>query len=97
MGSFRDLKTVTFMLGCAEKGWFGHPSIELRDLEQWFADGRKRTVEVSGQRMDISELAGFMNSTGYRIAINAPPYPRKPFNIRVVTWKRRVEHASQVL
>ncbi|KUJ23989.1 uncharacterized protein LY89DRAFT_679252 [Mollisia scopiformis] len=89
--AFPKLKTLTFMLGCTEKSWTGDRSIELRDMEQWFVDGRKRTVEIDlewpSERMwqkrnagvvDVSELPAFV----------ARAVPHRQLAVRVVAWKR---------
>ncbi|KAF8853337.1 hypothetical protein BDZ45DRAFT_79870 [Acephala macrosclerotiorum] len=99
---FLNLKTLTFMLGCEEKSWLGDASIELRDLEQWCMDGRKRTMKFDHGRwwaamqhyddkspFDITELSSRM------VAEDEQRYKRvmvgrKPLKVRVVAWKRKV-------
>lgn len=99
---FLNLKTLTFMLGCEEKSWLGDASIELRDLEQWCMDGRRRTVKVNygnwraaiqhhedRSPFDISELSGRMvveDEQRYKRVMAG----RKPLKVRVVAWKRNV-------
>ncbi|KAE8447652.1 hypothetical protein EG329_010623 [Mollisiaceae sp. DMI_Dod_QoI] len=73
---FNHLKTLTFMLGCTEKSWSGDASIELRDLEQWFVDGRNRKITTErGVSVDVSELARLLGTQ---------------ISVRVVAWKRKL-------
>ena len=45
----RSLKTLTLMIGCEEKSWRAGKWVELRDLEEWYVDGRARKVELRGK------------------------------------------------
>lgn len=93
------LKTLTFMLGCEEKSWLGDASIELRDLEQWCVDGRRRMVKINyagwvqlhedRSPFDISELSGRMVAEDER-RYRRVRAGRKPLKVRVVAWKRKV-------
>jgi hypothetical protein len=103
---FPKLKTLTFMLGCAEKTWRGDPSIELRDMEEWFADGRQRTVLVAGYFMQLPHDGEGYAKTGQMserwrdrcrrdIADLAKILerfagPHRNLAVRVVAWKRNI-------
>jgi hypothetical protein len=101
LSSMPELKTLTFMVGSKEKSWKGSQrSIELRDVEQWFVDGRSRAVRRgNGGAIDVMDVESYL--TGL---IPLPPYAyvvdrtgrrsrrRSPamrvVNVRVVAWKR---------
>jgi hypothetical protein len=42
----KSLKTLTLMIGCEEKSWRAGKWVDLRDLEEWYVDGRERRVEL---------------------------------------------------
>lgn len=96
LNAFASLKSLTLILGCAEKSWTGDPSIELRHLEEWFADGRQRTVVVDHgaaylpRRSDQDIIA----SRRLRDVAELPRLivefagPQKSIAVRVVAWKR---------
>jgi hypothetical protein len=94
-----ELKTVTFMVGSKEKSWRGtQRSIELRDVEQWFMDGRSREVRRgNGGTIDVKDvepyLKGLLPFTSYAYVVSPTGRrSRRPamrvVNIRVVAWKR---------
>lgn len=39
---FQDLKTLKFLVGGRDQSWTEEGEIELRDVEEWFVDGRDR-------------------------------------------------------
>lgn len=90
------LKTLTFMVGSRDKEWSSPPSIELRDVEQWFVDGRDRMVRRDSENIDISEVGRVMTSEQYHYIprFRLPVHRRTPWhqlrvvNVRVVAWKR---------
>jgi hypothetical protein len=49
LNAMRSLKTLTLMIGCEEKSWRAGEWVELRDLEEWYVDGRARKVELRGK------------------------------------------------
>lgn len=88
----RALKTITFLIGCEEKSWKGERPIELRDMEQWFVDGRYRLVRNGRERMDIADVPAYLMGKDFS---RRPPGPEarpgtapKIVNVRVVAWKR---------
>lgn len=100
LSAFIGLKSLTLMLGCEEKSWRGDSSIELRDLREWFADGRSRTIIVEDpttfhkkhcpqcrQLCDITDLAQL-------IAQRLRP---RDIAVRIVAWKRRTWELATVL
>ena len=99
LSSMPELKTVTFMVGSKEKSWRGtQRSIELRDMEQWFVDGRSREVRRgNGGTIDVKDvepyLKGLLPFTSYAYVVSPTGRrSRRPamrvVNIRVVAWKR---------
>lgn len=65
LGLFRDLKTLTFLVGGRDQSWFGEEQIELRDVEEWFADGRQRLVKVDKFLLDVSEVGRFLSGASF--------------------------------
>ncbi|KAG9248519.1 hypothetical protein BJ878DRAFT_476376 [Calycina marina] len=56
LSEFRDLKTLTLMVGGRDQSWFGHDEIELRGTKEWYADGRDRTVNCDKRLWDVDEI-----------------------------------------
>jgi hypothetical protein len=50
------LKTLTLMVGGKEKSWRGDCWVQLRDMEEWFADGRKDTANIFGTAVSVHSL-----------------------------------------
>ena len=92
LASMRQLKTVTFMIGSSEKTWRGaQQTIELRDVEQWFMDGRSRDVGNDGLAVDVSEVTSHMRNlieSNTRSYVGARKSSARAINFRVVAWKR---------
>jgi hypothetical protein len=93
LAAMSALKTLTFMIGSKEKSWRGtQRGVELRDVEQWFVDGRSRDVfRGNGGMIDVKDVESFYaRPFGMRSHINVPR-PRmwnRVINVRVVAWKR---------
>lgn len=95
-----ELKTVTFMVGSKEKSYRGtQRSIELRDVEQWFVDGRSRDIHKGdGGTIDVDDVGSYLKNQvpftsytsssngGHRRLIGRPG--SRVVNVRVVAWKR---------
>lgn len=89
------LKTLTFMLGSKEKSWRGtQRGIELRDMEQWFVDGRSRDVfRGNGGMIDVKEVES-VYAKPFAVRSHAYLYPprsrivNRVVSVRVVAWKR---------
>jgi hypothetical protein len=92
--SMKALKTLTFMVGSKEKSWQdSQRGIELRDVEQWYVDGRSRDIVCggSGGRIDVKEVGTFMTSPPYTKVPGYVPgtrYQKRLVNVRIVAWKR---------
>jgi hypothetical protein len=87
----KALKTVTFMIGSKEKSWKGSQSIELRDVEQWYVDGRSRDILCGSTRVDVRDVGTFMTSLPQkRVPLWLTPGTTKEraINVRVVAWKK---------
>jgi hypothetical protein len=86
------LKTVTFMIGSMEKSWRGaQQTIELRDVEQWFEDGRCRNVGFGDKAIDVSDVGVRMRRLTDTTSRSYHPRFRSAasaINFRVVAWKR---------
>ena len=60
-----SLRTLTFIVGCESMPWSSGKWVQLRDVEEWYADGRDRIVSVNGKMMDIAEVAGYLSNKEY--------------------------------
>ena len=95
--TMKGLKTVTFMVGSKEKSWRGtQRSIELRDMDQWFVDGRSREVlRGDGGTIDIKDMESYLKDPAAFTSFAGSPARRRlgrpasrVINVRVVAWKR---------
>ena len=86
---FRNLETLTFMVGCNEHSWLGDEEIELRDAEEWYQDGRARTVKVDKWLLDVSEVGPFLSSLNFEQRMRGSwDEDWKGINVRVVAWRK---------
>lgn len=88
---FPKLRTLTLMLGCEEKTRRGDPSIELRHLREWLADGRPRTIMV-----EEPTSLHVQGSSQCRRLCDVAEVPKliakhltRDIAVRIVAWKRR--------
>jgi hypothetical protein len=87
---FRNLETLTFMVGCKEHSWLGEDEIELRDAEEWYQDGRARTVKVDKWLLDVSEVGPFLSGLNFEQRMRGSwDEDWKGINVRVVAWRKR--------
>jgi len=88
---FRDLKTLTFLVGGKDQTWFGDSEIELRDAGEWFADGRERTVKCDIWRLDVDEIGRFLSGQCFEERMKGSWDDEwQGINVRVVAWKKGV-------
>jgi hypothetical protein len=91
----KSLKILTLMVGGRENSWLGRHNIVLRDVEEWFADGRSRTYNCGGQMMDIEDVVKYLNGRRFEERIRRPTnisIPRfRGINVRAVAWKKEEE------
>lgn len=86
---FENLETLTFMVGCKEQSWLEDEEIELRDVEEWYQDGRARTVKVDKWLLDVSEVGPFLSSLNFEERMNGSwDEDWKGVNVRVVAWRK---------
>ncbi|KIN04796.1 hypothetical protein OIDMADRAFT_177160 [Oidiodendron maius Zn] len=86
---FRNLDTLTFMVGCNEHSWLEDEEIELRDAEEWYQDGRARTVKVDKWLLDVSEVSPFLSSLNFEQRMRGSwDEDWKGINVRVVAWRK---------
>lgn len=87
---FRDLKTLTFLVGSKEQSWVEDGEIELRDVEEWFADGRDRMVKVDKWLLDVSEVGPFLSGVNFEERMRGSWDDEwEGINVRVAAWKKR--------
>lgn len=90
LGLFRDLKTLTFLVGSKEQSWVEDGEIELRDVEEWFADGRDRMVKVDKWLLDVSEVGPFLSGVNFEERMRGSWDDEwEGINVRVAAWKKR--------
>jgi hypothetical protein len=88
---FQDLKTLTFLVGGNDQNWLGEGEIELRDVEEWFVDGRARTVSVEGWSLDIGEVSQFLGGRCFEERMRgAWDSEWMGVNVRCVAWKKGI-------
>ena len=86
---FRNLQTLTFMVGCKEHSWLEEDEIELRDAEEWYQDGRARTVKVDKWLLDVSEVSPFLGGLNFEQRMRGSwDEDWKGINVRVVAWRK---------
>ncbi len=56
-----NLDTLTLLVGEKEKGWGKGKYVELRDVEEWFVDGRERKVDVDGVTLDVADVGRYLS------------------------------------
>lgn len=86
------------MLGGRDQGWVEDGEIELRDLEEWFADGREREYKVRDWVLDVGEVASFLGGQYFvewgrdRGWSKGMTWAKdwEGVNVRVVAWKKSV-------
>jgi hypothetical protein len=86
---FRDLQTLTFLVGCKEQAWVEDEEIELRDVDEWFLDGRERRVKVDKWLLDVSEVGRFLSGLNFEQRMRGSwDEDWKGINVRVVAWRK---------
>jgi hypothetical protein len=89
LGLFRDLKTLTFLVGGKDQTWFGEEQIELRDVEEWFVDGRQRLVKVDRYLLDVGEVGSFLSGASFEQRMRGSWDDEwDSLNVRVVAWRK---------
>jgi hypothetical protein len=88
----KSLKTLTLMVGGSDNSWLGRHNIVLRDVEEWFADGRSRTYSCGGRMMDIEDVVKYLSGRRFEEMIRRPANISVPefrgINVRAVAWKK---------
>lgn len=89
----RDLKTLTYVVGDMNQ-WVGFRYAKLRDVEEWFVDGRDtRCLDCDFLCLDVKELGGYLSGSKFEKRVKASHGWRfgdeewKGINVRVVAWK----------
>lgn len=103
IGALRDLKTLTYLVGGGDQRWGfegkevgdgvvgeGEGEIELRDVEEWFCDGRDRMVKVDGWTLDVQEVGRYLGGKCFesRMVEWAWSGCWEGINVRVVAWRK---------
>lgn len=94
LASMANLRTLTLMVGGRENTWLGRQEIELRDVEEWFADGRTRTYKCDRWMMDIADVVRYLGGKVFEARLRGPAQAHKPdfqINVRAVAWKKDEE------
>lgn len=89
LGLFRDLKTLTFLVGGKDQSWVGEEEIELRNIEEWFVDGRERMMKCDGWSLDVAEIGRFLSGANFEERMKGSWDDEwNGVNARVVAWKK---------
>ena len=89
LGLFRNLKTLTFMVGGKDQSWFGENDIELRDVEEWYMDGRPREIKIDRWLMNVNEVGRFLSGICFEQRMRGSWNEEwEGLNVRVVAWKK---------
>jgi hypothetical protein len=89
LGLFRDLKTLTFLVGGKDQSWIDEEEIELRDIEEWYSDGRDRLIKVDKWLLDIGEIGEFLSSVCFEQRMKGSWDDEwLSVNVRVVAWAK---------
>jgi len=87
--SLGALKTLTLLVGEKEKSWKGEKWIQLRDVEEWFSDGRQREVSCEGLTLDVADLGTFMSGERWIwFVCFGSGVEWAGIHVRVAAWKR---------
>ena len=94
LANLRDLKTLTYVVGDMNQ-WVGCKYAELRDVEEWFRDGRERRFECDFLCLDVKDLGRYLSGARCEKRLKASygllsADEWKGINVRVVAWKRVV-------
>jgi hypothetical protein len=99
--AYLNLETLTLVVGEKEKSWVRDRYVELRNVEEWLADGRERIVCCEGFWLDTVEVGRYLSGQLFDEGMRARPsswlgalppmnYAAwKGVNVRVVAWKRK--------
>lgn len=89
---FPNLKTLTWMLGGKDQSWVEDKEIVLRDLEEWYTDGRERQMLVeSTYLLDVSEVGKYMSGGVFDRKIRRRGKPKQtPWGVKE-EWKWATE------
>jgi len=91
LGLFKDLKTLTFLVGGKDQTWFGDSEIELRETGEWYADGRDRMVKCDTWLLDVDEIGRFLSGQCFEERMRGSWDDEWPgINVRVVAWRKGV-------
>ncbi|KAF4634366.1 hypothetical protein G7Y89_g3732 [Cudoniella acicularis] len=89
LAAMQNLKTLTLVLGEKDANILGDESGYLVDLEEWFEDGRERSVRVDEFLIDVGVLGKFMEGDFYHRATNAAVVANFPNGLDGMGWKKR--------
>jgi len=91
LGMFRNLKTLTFLVGGKDQTWFGDSETELRETGEWYADGRDRMVKCDTWLLDVDEIGKFLSGQCFEERMKGSWDDEwQGINVRVVAWKKGV-------
>jgi len=80
------------MVGGRDNSWLGRRGIVLRGVEEWFADGRARTYNCGGWKMDIEDVVKYLSGRIFEEMMRRPAHVSIPgfrgINVRAVAWTK---------
>jgi len=88
---FRDLQTLTFLVGGKDQSWDGEQEVELRDLEEWFLDGRERRVRIEGWKLDAGQVGRYLGGACFEARMRGRwDEEWRGVNVRCVAWRKAI-------
>jgi len=87
---FPELETLTLVVGSGALGFArGETWVQLRDVEEWFADGRERMAKLYGDlEMDVGVVAKWLERRLRLVGMAGYVVVRPNFKVRVVAARR---------
>lgn len=93
---FDDPKTLTFLVGGRDQSLVNEGEIELKDIEDWFVDGRDRSFRMRWRVVDVGEAGRLLGGQYFLEWVRDRGFAHgekmrddwEGFNVRVITWKK---------
>ena len=77
------------MAGGKDQPWFSEDEIELREVGEWFVDGRERMVKCERWLLDVEDVGRFLSGRVFEERMRGSwDEEWKGINVRVVAWRK---------
>jgi hypothetical protein len=79
------------LVGGKDQSWLQDGEIELRQVEEWYADGRERKMKCDRWLLDVNEVGPFLSGQCFEQRMRGSwDGEWRGINVRVVAWKKVV-------